>query len=234
VAHQPSEVVPFPATASARGWHGMTARNQKRYRPDDWQIWGKLGDDARLVDSVRDSPAWRSDIRTGVWVISVDGIGFDAFERSPGAVGDIVEVRAFCTGLGSFSRKLVLVEQPAKTASSPRQRSRVPPAWKRERPVLPGKQVFKDTRARYLEFAAQHPYVRRHTWLLARLLKMQWHRGIIPRHKTIAAAARVGISAVKLSQACCQHFGFVRVISGKQSHKNNVYEICWPAGSEPR
>jgi hypothetical protein len=100
--------------------------------------------------------------------------------------------------------------------------------------VLPGKQVFKDERARYLELAAQHPYVRSHTWFLALLLKMHWHRGIIPRHATIAKAASVSVSTVKLSQACCQHYGFVRVISGKRSHRHNVYEVCWPAASEPR
>jgi hypothetical protein len=226
--------LPIPASATPGGWHGMVARNQRRYRADDWECWGKLGDDVRLVDAVRDSPAWIADLRSGVWIISINGMAFDAFEQSHAAIGDIVEVRAFSAGLGSFSRKFALVEPPVKTSRGPRQRNRASPAWTRERPVLPGKQVFKDARPGYLEFAAQHPYVRRHTWLLARLLKMQWRRGIIPRHKTIAEAAHVGISTVKLSQASCQHFGFLRVISGKKYHKHNVYEVCWPAGSEPR
>jgi hypothetical protein len=67
-------------------------------------------------------------------------------------------------------------------------------------------------------------------WLLTALLKMEWHRGITPRHNTIAKAAGCSKSAVKRSQSCCQHFGFLRVISGKRSHKHNTYEVCWPAG----
>jgi hypothetical protein len=232
VAHLPSEVVPFPATASARGWHGMTARSQRRYCPDDWRVWSDLGDDARLVDTARDSPAWRGDIRGDTWVVTINGMGFDAFERSAAAVGDVAEVRAFARGLGSFTRKLTLVEPPVRPAM-PRQRNRAPPAWRAERPVLPGKQVFKDKRPRYLEYASEHPHARRHAWFLALLLKMHWHRGICPRHDTIAKAAGVSTSTVKLSQACCQHFGFVRVTSGKRSHRHNTYEVCWPAGSEP-
>jgi hypothetical protein len=227
------DIVPFPGTPSvkARGWHGMTARSQKRYSSDDWKTWGSLAiDQARLVDGVPGSPAWLGDIRRGVWILSINAMGFDAFEQLPAVVGDVVEVQAFSPGLGSFSRKLILVGQP-RTASPSRQRSRVPPAWTREQPVLPGKQVYKDSRPRYLEFAAKHPFVRRHVWLLTTLLKMHWHRGITPRHSTIAKAAGCSTMAVKRSQACCRHFGFLRVISGKRSHRHNSYEITWPAGS---
>jgi hypothetical protein len=125
----------------------------------------------------------------------------------------------------------VLVQRPAKRSADQKAQRRAAPAWSRQRPVLPGKQVFKDTRAKYLEFAAQHPHVRRHSWLLARLLKMQC---IIPRHSTIAKAAGVSPSTVKLAQACCCHFGFVRVLSGKRAHKHNTYEVCWPAGTESK
>jgi hypothetical protein len=212
----------------------MRPRPQRRYSTADWRIWSELGDEARLVDIVRGSPAWLGDLRDGTWIISIDGAGFEAFEGAGGgAVGDVIEVRAFADGLGSFVRRLALAEIASKATAAPRRRNREPPAWMGERPVLPGKQVFKDKRARYLEFASQHRHVRRHAWFLARLLKMHWHRGIIPRHETIAKAAGVSTSTVKLSQACCQHFGFVRVISGKRSHRHNTYEVCWPAGSEP-
>jgi len=232
-AHSSGDIVPFPGVslAPARGWHGMIARPLRRYSPDDWKTWGDLGE-ARLVDSARGSPAWLVDICRGIWILSINGVGFEAFERSPAAIGTLVEIHAFAPCLGSFSRTLILVEQPAKGAA-PRQKKRAPPAWTRERPVLPRKQVFKEKRARYSVFAAQHPHVRHHAWFLTLLLKMQWRRGIIPRHETIGKAAGVSTSTVKLAQACCRHFGFVRVISGKRSHRHNTYEVCWPAGSDP-
>jgi hypothetical protein len=226
---------PTATGATPRGWHGMTARPHRRYRPDDYAAWNEIGNDADacLVDTVRDSPAWLGDIKSGTWVISINGMGFDAFERSSPAVGAVIEVRAFAAGLGSFSRRIVLIAPPEKDHSSgPRQRNRAPPAWKRERPVLPGKPVFKDARPCYLELAARHPFVRRHVWLLTTLLKMHWHRGITPRHTTIAKAAGCSTTAVKRSQACCQHFGFLKVTSGKRLHRHNRYEVTWPVGSE--
>jgi hypothetical protein len=228
-----NNVIKLPEPASApRGWHGMRARPQRRYSAADWKAWSELGDEARLVEVIRGSPAWLNDLREGTWVASINGVAFEEFERSSAAVGDVVEVRAFADGLGSFTRRLVLVEQPIKGSVGRKTPSRTAPAWTHERPVLPGKQVFKDTRAKYLEYAAQHPHVRRHSWLLARLLKMHWHRGIIPRHATIAKTAGVSISTVRLAQACCCHFGFLRVLSGKRVHRNNTYEVCWPAGRE--
>jgi len=228
-------VVKLPAqpTPILRGWHGMTQRPQKCNRGEDWRAWSELGDDARLVDSARDSPAWRSDIRGATWVLSLNGMSFEAFERSGASIGDTVEVRAFSQGLGSFTRTLVLVEVPLRPAAGERRRNRAQPLWSRERPVLPGKQVHKAQRTRYMEFVAQHPHVRRHVWFLSRLMKHHWHRGIIPRHATIATAAGVSASTVKLAQRCCCHFGFVRITSGKRAHRHNSYEVCWPAGSEP-
>jgi hypothetical protein len=225
----PLRVAPLP---SDRGWHGIKARSQQRYTPADWKVWADLNDEnARLADSERGSPAWLSDLRAGFWVLSINGQTFEVSERSPAAIGDAIEIRAFAQGLGSFSRNVVLIEQPTETQRSPRQRNRVPASWTQERPVLPGKRVYKDSRPSYLELAAAHPHVRRHVWFLTRLLKAEWHKGIQLKHKKIAKDAGCCISAVKLSQACCQHFGFLRVCSGKRAHRSNTYEVTWPVGT---
>ena len=229
----PSTVVPFRADPSPiRSWHGMKARPLKRYTADDWKIWGDLGD-GTLIDVERGSPAWQSDLRSNIWVVAIGGRSFEAFERErqDRQPGEVIEVRAFAADLGSFSRKITLIEPPSKTTA--RQSNRKP-AWTLERPILPGKRVDKASRPRYLEFAAQHPVVGRHMRLLAELLRRDWHRGIIPRHNTIADALGRSRRSVQYSQACCQHFGFLRVVSGKSKHRHNAYEVCWPAGSEPR
>lgn len=225
-------VVPISAGAVAaraalvRGWHGMTARDQAKWKVDDWNSWGELADEgARLVNVVRGSPAWLCDMRSGAWVRSIDGISLDDFEICGGAVGRVVEVCAYIKGLGTRTYKFALVEKPSDRAK------KAPPTWRGERPVPPGENVSRRDRLRYLEFAARHPYVRRHVWLLSELLKREWYRGIIPRHATIAAATGCSIDAVKLSQACCQRFGFLRVTSGKKMHTSNKYEVTWPFGS---
>jgi hypothetical protein len=228
----PGTVVPLRPAVPSRGWLGIKARPQKRYTADDWKIWGDLGE-GTLIDVERGSPAWQSDLRKDMWVIAIDGASFDAFERQARSPGEVIELRAFAIGLGTFTRKITLVDPPSKTATA-HQPNRKSPAWTLERPTLPGKRVYKDTRARYLEFAAQHPVVGRHMRLLAELLRRDWHRGIIPRHNTIAEALGRSRRSVQYSQSCCQHFGFLRVVSGKSKHRPNSYEVCWPAGSEPR
>jgi hypothetical protein len=162
-----NNVIKLPTCSgpAPRGWAGMKARNQKRYSPAEWAIWGKLGDDARLVDTVRGSPAWLGDLHSGTWVLSINGMPFDEFEQSFSAIGEIADVQAFCPGMGTFKLRLVLVERPTKGPVAPRQRNRAPPAWTSEPPVPPGNQVLRGDRPRYLEFAARHPFVRRHVWL---------------------------------------------------------------------
>jgi hypothetical protein len=120
----PSEsgaVIPLrPIAAPAAGWHGMKARHQKRYTPEDWRVWADLKhDDARLADSTRGSPAWLSDLQMGFWVLAINGMSLEAYERSPVAVGDCIEVRAFSPQLGSFHRRIALGEQPASRLSVP-------------------------------------------------------------------------------------------------------------------
>jgi hypothetical protein len=224
-------VVPLrpPTTPPARGWHGMKARSQKSYTPEDWKRWGELGGDAWLVNIERGSPAWLADVRTGAWVLSINGQSYDTFERAGAAVGAAISVKAFYPGLGVFDRTLPLIEPPSKT-SAPKP-NRMPPAWKREPAVLPGERVFKDSRPAFLELAARHPHVRRHVWLLAELLKREWRKGIVIRHNTIAKAAGCDVSTVGRAQTICVHFGFLSVESGKRKHRSNSFTVCWPSGT---
>jgi hypothetical protein len=183
------------------------------------------------VDSAPGSPAWLNGLQTGFWIRSINDRPFDDFERSGGGVGDVVILRAEVPGIGPVIRSLTLSAEPSK-ARSPRQKiaaKRQSPAWKREAPVLAGKRVFKDARPALLEFAAAHPHVKRHIWLLVHLLKREWRKGIIVKHETIAKAVGCHVSRVKRAQSCCEHFGFLRVISGKRSRKYNTYEVCWPS-----
>jgi hypothetical protein len=223
---------PDAPTPAARGWHGMQARDQASYRPEDWRVWGALGnDDARLIDVTPGSPAWLADLRDGAWITAINGQPFEDF--SGGLAGQIIEVRALLAGIGPVVRQLVLAAPPARAKKPVRQaEQKRQPAWKLLDPVPPGKRVYKDTRARYLEYASRHPFARKHVWFLTELLKRDWKRGIIPRHKTIAEAVGCSVSTVKRAQTCCEYFGFVRVASGQRSHRHNTYEVCWPDGSD--
>jgi hypothetical protein len=222
--------------AAVRGWHGIKKRPEP-WTAEQYETWAALGDECYLVDSAPDSPAWLNGLQNSFWVRSINDQSFDTFERSGGRVGDVVIVRAEVPGIGPVIRSLTLSAEPRKKVRSPRQNAEAnhqAPQWKREPPVLAGKRVFKESRPAFLEFAARHPHVRRHAWLLTELLKHEWRIGIKIRHRKIAEAVGCHPSTVKRAQTCCQHFGFLRVISGKAKHRSNSFEVCWPAGSEPQ
>lgn len=229
-------VIPLRVVPPLRGWHGI------RKRPEPWtaaeyETWSALGGDCYLADSSPGSPAWLNGLQTGFWIRSINDQLFDDFEKSEGRIGDVVIVRADVPGIGPVIRSLTLSAEPQKQARPARQKAdskRQSPQWVRKPPVLAGRRVFKNTRPAYLELAARHPDVRRHAWLLTELLKREYRIGIQIRHKKIAEAVGCHPTTVKRAQACCQHFGFLRVLSGKSKHRSNSFEICWPAGSEPQ
>jgi hypothetical protein len=228
-----STVIPLRQTSPPRGWHGIKKRPEP-WTAQEYETWSALGGECYLVDSAPGSPAWLNGLQSGFWIRSINDQPFDDFDRSGGRIGDVVIVRAEVPGIGAVLKALTLGAQPLKRVQSERQKAdtkRSAPKWKSEPPVLPGKRVYKDSRARYLEYAARHPLVRKHVWFLTELLKRDWKRGIIPRHATIAKAVGCSIATVQRSQACCQHFGFVNVISGQHAHRHNTFEVCWPAGS---
>jgi hypothetical protein len=229
----PGTIVPLHPAAPARGWHGIKKRPEP-WTAEQYETWSALGGDCYLVDSAPGSPAWLNGLQTAFWIRSINDQSFDDFERSRGRVGDVVIVRADVPGIGPVIRSLTLSAEPQKQARAPRQNTeakRRSPQWKSEPPVLPGKRVFKDSRPAYLEFAARHPYIRRHVWLLAELLKREWRKGIIVRHKTVAEAAKCSPRTVKRAQAICAHFGFLSVESGKRAHRHNTFSVCWPSGA---
>jgi len=213
------------APAPVRGWHGMKLLEQNRYRQADWQVWAALdkqGYSARRVVVARGSPAWHADLQSGTWILSINGLDFESFDKTGAAAGTSIEVRASFPGLGIFNRNLVLIEQPKKKS---------PPAWTREKRVAPGRQVGKKEQLTYLEEATGHSIVRRHVWFLKKLLKHRGPKGFIMYQATIARTVGCSLSPVKLSTRCCAHFGFIRVVSGKRKHSYNLIEICWPANS---
>jgi hypothetical protein len=87
-----------PTLPPRRGWHGMKARDLRKYKPEDWKIWGHIGGTAVLVDVSTGSPAWRTGISTGTWIFLIDEKAFELFEQLGAPVGSVVNVRAFRPG----------------------------------------------------------------------------------------------------------------------------------------
>ena len=130
--------------APLRGWHGITARNQGRYTPEDWKNYDQMGaPDAFIVDVADYSPAWRAGLRSGSWIVEIDGKSFEDFERFGSAVGAAVIAKAYHPVRGAMDVVVTLVARPkVERAMLTTDQVRVPHAQ-------PGAQVAKRDRPRW-------------------------------------------------------------------------------------
>jgi hypothetical protein len=213
-------VVPFSAATAAGpppGYLGLTRRTIEIDRTAVEQ-YGPC-----VIVAAR-SPAWKSGLRSHDFVTTINDQTFEAFHATMPAAGIQFRIVAYRRHTGVIRTFGVLA--PA----TPRQPKYRPP-WSREPSVLSGKPVLKPDRPKYWKLVSRHPFVRKYQWYLTTLIEIDWGRGLYPKHETIAAKANTNKWAVQRAQACCSHFGFVRVTSGKTKHKSNYYDVCWPAGT---
>jgi hypothetical protein len=172
------------------------------------------------------SPAWKAGLRSDDFVTTINDQTFDAFHASMPAAGVHFRIVAYRKGIGEL-RTFGNLTRPPKPKPEPE--------WGTAQGVLPSLLVERGDRAEYMNFVTTHPDLKsRDTRLLQVLLNFQWDRGIIPSHASIAEKMRCHRSTVKRAIARCQHFGFLRVVSGKPSYTSNSYQVCWPGPSRPK
>jgi hypothetical protein len=226
-AHPAPEATPGEPSI---GWHGIIARNQKRYSPDDWRMWGTLGGDVTLVDVAVGSPAWRAEIRNGTWVMLMNQMTFEAFEARRAPVGTTVSVKAFRPGLGHVHPTLTLVDRP-KIKREPRRgnRSRIPLAEagavvsRSERPKWLGqlcRSAYLSPAARLLGCFFANVAVRNDGWA------RQWSLDRLVKDLGITQ------STLQRSIRELQQAGYLRFNSGRHARRNNSYALAWPVRSE--
>src|SRR5262249_37663438 len=95
---------------AGRGWHGMSLRNQKHY---DWRMYnalvGRGCEDIRQVEVVRGSPAWLAGLRSGFWIVKINGSSFEDLERQNAPIGARSVIEAF-TSRGEPFRAVVTLK----------------------------------------------------------------------------------------------------------------------------
>jgi hypothetical protein len=202
-----SAVIPLRAVTPPPGYLGLTARTVEYGVP--------------VIVAAR-SPAWKAGLRSDDFVTTINDQEFYAFHAKMPPTGTQFRIVAYRRTVGIMRTFGILA--PA----TPRQLKRRP-AWSREPSVLAGRPVLKSDRPKYWKLVSRQPFVRRYQWYLTTLIEIDWGRGLFPKHGTIAVKANANMRAVRRAQACCAHFGFVRVTSGKLKHKSNYYDVCWPA-----
>jgi hypothetical protein len=223
-----SAVVQFPGTSTPAadasavgGWLGLTPATIEV----DWDAVSKHGPCVMVAPR---SPAWRSGLRSGDFVESINDMDFVDFHAALPPTGSQFQIVFFRKRLGQCRviGKLGVLPKAAKV-----------PIWRRQAAVLPGREVEKHERPEYLQsFVAKHPQLKGNdVRLMTLLIEHHWHRGSIPKHSTLAREMGCSTPTVKRSADRCRHFGILDWVSGRARRTSNSYTPCWPAGhSSPR
>jgi hypothetical protein len=216
-----NEMGPPPSSPPRRGWHGMKARDQRKYIKDDWRVWGQLGDAAVLVDVVVGSPAWKSGIHSGTWILTIAGMVFDLFEQHSQQVGAIVSVKAWRPNLAHFAREIILVERPRPA----KPRKAMPAA------ASCGDPVAKKDRAKWQTELGDCRELRPADKAVAQRLVNKYARGscAFPAVKRLAYDLNVSKRTIERAIIRLAHAGFIRVASGRKAGRVNNYTLTWPA-----
>ena len=171
------------------------------------------------------SPAWKAGLRSGDYVVSINGITYERFHSCMPDAGTRVEIVAWRKRLGRFTA-LETLGIPPKTILP--HRERWPPA------LQAGKSVGKKERPLFVQgFISKHSSLAAiDTRLLSLLLNHEGPKGIIPRRRTLARTLRCSLSTLDRALARCKAAGVLRVESGRSLRRSNTYFVTWPADHE--
>jgi hypothetical protein len=165
-------------------------------------------------------------LRNGDFITSINDQTFGVFHAAMPPAGTNFAAVAFRKGFGSIRTFGVLESE---------RMPRPPPKWKSCPGALPGRPVEKTERPRFLQREISRNPNLRHldVRVMTQLIEADVCRGIILQHATLARQANCAISSLKESLSRLQHFGYLRIFSGKARRTANTYEVVWQASRAP-
>lgn len=168
------------------------------------------------------SPAWEAGLRSGDFIVSINGMTYEAFHSALPAAGTPFTIIAWRKRVGKLTAIGLLGTPPKPTSeyssSSPAVRSGRP-VTKKERPFFVHGYISKERRLKPID-----------TRLLSLLINYQGPKGIIPKRATLARDLGCSLSTIDRSKRRCEGAGVLRVTSGKLQGRSNGYFVTWPLG----
>jgi hypothetical protein len=202
-----------PLPSPPPGYLGLTERSIEV----DWDAVAEYG--PRVIVAPR-SPAWKAGLRSKDFIVSINGMTYDAFHSALPAAGTNVVIVAWRKGLGKFivhGQLGKLPKPPAESLLATPSKSPGRPVTRRERPLFMQGYISKHPDLMALD-----------TRFLSLLLNHEGPKGIIPKRKTLASTLRCSLSTIDRSKRRCKSAGVLRVESGKFSRRSNTYFVTWP------
>jgi PDZ domain/Helix-turn-helix domain len=206
------------ASSSELGWHGI----QILHHPVDWPLCYQLGDGTVCVRVDPGSPARKAGLKTGDYLISVNGTTFEAFSEGRPIAGTTAVIKAFRKGAGVQYLEAVLIARP-----SPR-----PVTTRLCRPAIPcGRPVERNGKLKWLALVSRKSTLTPLDKAIATLLMTYYcnRKGdAYPSHATLARINNVCVRSVQRSISNLHRHGLLSVASRKKEGRSNLYSPCFP------
>jgi hypothetical protein len=185
----------------------------------DWTLAEKYGPSV-IVEL--GSPVAKAGVRSGDYIISINGVTFDEFQKAIPPAGTRFEVVAWRKGRGEIRVSGTLAEVPKDGAEQ----------WQSPG-IESGKLVAKTERPVFIGFITGHlgldPIDVR---LLLLIIDLDWGDGTIQSRSALANRLGRSVRTVDRATLRCRQAGVLRVKSGKARCEANAYFVTWPANHE--
>jgi PDZ domain-containing protein len=205
---------PPPSSTPLPGYLGLTKRS---FGLD----WKSVLEHGPCVWVTPYSPAWKAGLRSGDFIISINGSDYDNFDAARKMAGETFRVIVWRPRVG----KLTVFGQLAAA-----RKPRPTPSWLSHSLTLAGRAVTGRERSSFVQgFISKHPRLKAiDTRLLTLLLNYEGPKGIIPRRGRLAKDLGCSLSTLDRSMRRCCHEGVLVVESGKSRRTSNKYSVTWP------
>ena len=205
--------VSTPTPASTLGYLGLT---QRTIEVD----WKSVVEHGPCVIVAPRSPARKAGLKSGDFVVSINGMTYDNFHSALPAAGTMFRIVVWRERVGELTALGCLGTIP-----------KPPPESSSASPTKPsGRQVTRKERPLFMQgFISSHPDLKAlDTRLLSLLLNHEGAKGIYPKRMTLARSLRCSLSTLDRSVRRCIRAGVLVVESGKSRRKSNSYFVTWP------
>jgi PDZ domain len=209
------------ANPTEAGWLGLEILQHTV----DWKLCVQLGDGTVRVRVDAGSPANKAGIKTGDYVISINGVSLEEFEAGGLRIGTKAIIKAHREG------QVIFAEVTIRPRPKPKRQKQLPLA---PCAVVPcGADVERNERLKWLDQVTGDHMLRPIDKLVAVRLMVRYANrftGIAyPSIKKLAADLGVARRSVDFAVKRLHRAGYHDLKSGKAEGRSNEYTATWPA-----
>jgi hypothetical protein len=213
------DIISLGERQAGAGWLGLHRTDSQI----DFALLMRIGADAVKITVTHGGPADDAGVRSGDYLVSINGSTFREYMAAPSPPGRPVVVKVYRPGIGDGLFEIKTLERTTRKAVF----------TKPSKPIAPGRCVERNERLQWLGRVSGRPHLgtvgiavaaRLVSYYCSKSQNRAW-----PKHRSIAADLGISVPSVKRGIEALRYDGFLSIRSGKNAGGSNSYVMTWPA-----